>query len=125
MLRGRFVDRYTVATIDRRLSSIGYYHKQARHSLPTKAPEVERTMHGIRRAKGIAPKGKSPIPTPLLRRIEQGLDILRTSLHNCSERHQSMRAVFRHSWQLLSEAERCTLAALSAFRGGFHREAAM
>jgi site-specific recombinase XerD len=29
------VDHYTVATIDRRLSSIGYYHKQARHTLPT------------------------------------------------------------------------------------------
>ena len=28
------VDRYTVATIDRRLSSIGYAHKQARHALP-------------------------------------------------------------------------------------------
>jgi hypothetical protein len=49
------VDRYTVATIDRRLSSIGYYHKQARHALPTKDPEVERTMRGIRRAKGIVP----------------------------------------------------------------------
>jgi site-specific recombinase XerD len=36
------VDRFTVATIDRRLSSIGYYHKQARHGLTTKDPEVER-----------------------------------------------------------------------------------
>jgi site-specific recombinase XerD len=63
------VDRYTVATIDRRLSSISYYHKQARHALPTKDPEVERTMRGIRRAKGIAPNGKSPILTPLLRQM--------------------------------------------------------
>jgi len=55
------VDRFTVATIDRRLSSIGYYHKQARHGLPTKDPEVERTMRGIRRVKGIAPNGKAPI----------------------------------------------------------------
>jgi hypothetical protein len=52
----------SVATIDRRLSSIGYYHKQARHSLSTKDPEVERTMRGIRRAKGIAPNGKKPHP---------------------------------------------------------------
>jgi hypothetical protein len=44
------VDRYTVATIDRRLSSIGYYHKQARHGLPTKDAEVERAMRGIRGA---------------------------------------------------------------------------
>jgi integrase len=66
-------DRYTVATIDRRLSSIGYYHKRARHALPTKDPEVERTMRGIRRAKGIAPNGKSPILTPLLRQMVEAL----------------------------------------------------
>jgi site-specific recombinase XerD len=63
------VDCYTVATIDRRLSSIGYYHKQARHALPTKDPEVARTMRGIRRAKGIAPNGKTAILTPLLRQM--------------------------------------------------------
>jgi site-specific recombinase XerD len=63
------VDRYSVATIDRRLSSIGYAHKQARHGLPTKDPEVERTMRGIRRAKGIASNGKSPILTPLLKQM--------------------------------------------------------
>jgi predicted ATPase len=57
--------------------------------------------------------------------IEQGLDILRTSLHNRSERHQSMRAVFTHSWQLLSEAEQRALAVLSVFQDGFHREEAM
>ena len=34
--------------------------------MPTKDPEVERTMRGIRRAKGIAPNGKAPILTPLL-----------------------------------------------------------
>jgi site-specific recombinase XerD len=67
------VDRFTVATIDRRLSSIGYYHKQARHALPTKDPEVERTMRGIRRSKGIAPNGKSPILTPLLRQMVEAL----------------------------------------------------
>ena len=48
------VDRFTVATIDRRLSSIGYYHKQARHGLPTKDPEVERTMRvAVRRLEGV------------------------------------------------------------------------
>jgi site-specific recombinase XerD len=67
------VDRFSVATIDRRLSSIGYYHKQARHALPTKDPEVERTMRGIRRAKGIALKGKTPILTPLLRQMVEAL----------------------------------------------------
>jgi hypothetical protein len=73
VLRVDLVDRYTVATIDRRLSSIGYYHKQARHGLPTKDPEVEHTMRGIRRAKRIAPNGKSPILTPLLRQMVAAL----------------------------------------------------
>ncbi|MBK9712361.1 MAG: hypothetical protein IPO81_13730 [Kouleothrix sp.] len=54
------VDRYAVSTIERRLASIGYYHKQARHPLPTKDPEVERTMRDIRRKKGVAPHGKAP-----------------------------------------------------------------
>ena len=67
------VDRFTVATIDRRLSSIGYYHKQARHGLPTKDTEVERMMRGIRRVKGIAPNGKAPILTPLLRQMVEAL----------------------------------------------------
>src|SRR3954467_6339849 len=67
------VDRYKVTTIDRRLSSIGYYHKQARHGLPTKDPEVERTMRDIHRAKGIAPHGKAPILTPLLRQMVAAL----------------------------------------------------
>src|SRR3712207_6268698 len=42
-------DTYRVATLDRRLASISYYHKQARHALPTKDPEVEWEM-------GSAPK---------------------------------------------------------------------
>jgi integrase len=67
------VDRFSVATIDRRLSSIDYYHKQARHGLPTKDPEVERTTRGGCRAQGIAPNGKAPILTPLLRQIVAAL----------------------------------------------------
>ncbi|HEU5101600.1 MAG TPA: hypothetical protein VFU22_21410 [Roseiflexaceae bacterium] len=54
------VDRHTIATIDRRLTSTGYYHKQAGHALPTKDPEVERTMRGIRRAKESRPMARAP-----------------------------------------------------------------
>jgi predicted ATPase/DNA-binding SARP family transcriptional activator/Tfp pilus assembly protein PilF len=56
--------------------------------------------------------------------IEKSLDFLSTSLRDAPERHRSLRAVFDHSWQLLSEAERAALARLSVFRGGFGREAA-
>jgi hypothetical protein len=70
-------DAYRVATLDRRLASISYHHKQARHTLPTKDPEVERTMRGIRRAKGMAPNGKAPLLPAMLR---QAIDALPDTL---------------------------------------------
>lgn len=40
-------------------------------------------------------------------------------------RHRSVRAVFEHTWQLLSPRERAHFAALSVFTGGFDRNAAL
>src|SRR5262249_61973268 len=40
------------------------------------------------------------------------------------ERQRSLRAVFDHSWNLLSTAEQTTLRKLSVFRGGFDARAA-
>jgi predicted ATPase/DNA-binding SARP family transcriptional activator len=56
--------------------------------------------------------------------IERSLDFLATSMRDMPQRHRSLRAVFDHSWQLLSEAERSAFSKLSVFRGGFRREAA-
>lgn len=56
--------------------------------------------------------------------IAHDLDLLETPLRDVPERHRSLRVVFEHSWGLLTEAERSTLAKLSVFRGGFQREAA-
>ncbi len=56
--------------------------------------------------------------------IQQGLDILETDMGGVPPRHQSMRAVFDHSWKLLNEEEHRTVMGLSVFRGGFRREAA-
>ena len=56
--------------------------------------------------------------------IERNLDFLTTRLRNVPERHQSMRAVFEHSWQLLSDTERNVLQQLSIFHGGFLAAAA-
>ncbi len=56
--------------------------------------------------------------------IERNLDFLATPLRNVPERHRSLRAVFDHSWQLLSAKERRVFRQLSVFRGGFRREAA-
>jgi predicted ATPase len=56
--------------------------------------------------------------------IEQGLDFLAASTRDIPERHRSIKAVFDHSWQLLSEVEQDVLRQLSVFRGDFQREAA-
>jgi len=56
--------------------------------------------------------------------IKGNLDLLATRLRDVPQRHRSMRAVFDHSWGLLSAEERDILRHLSVFRGGFHRGAA-
>ena len=60
-------EHYAVATIDRHLSAVSYFHRQERYELPTKHPEVLRTMRGIRRDKGVAPAGKAALTLSLLR----------------------------------------------------------
>ncbi len=52
------------------------------------------------------------------------LDFLVTQLRDIPERHRSLRAVFNHSWKLLSDLERQIYMKLSIFRGGFSRDAA-
>jgi predicted ATPase/transcriptional regulator with XRE-family HTH domain len=56
--------------------------------------------------------------------IERGLDFLSTSARDLPARHRSMRAVFDHSWKLLSVEEQLVLARFSIFQGGFSRDAA-
>ncbi|MDQ3248753.1 MAG: tetratricopeptide repeat protein, partial [Chloroflexota bacterium] len=57
--------------------------------------------------------------------IAQNLDFLTSSHSNAPLRQRSMRAVFAHSWHLLTGPEQAVLAALSVFQGGFQREAAI
>ncbi len=56
--------------------------------------------------------------------IEKNLDFLADSLRDLPLRHQSLRAVFEHSWSLLPAPEQKLLSALSVFRGEFSRQAA-
>ena len=60
----------------------------------------------------------------IAKEIELGLDFLNVSARDLPARHRSMRAVFDHSWKLLTEEEQGVLLRLSVFKGGFHREAA-
>ena len=56
--------------------------------------------------------------------IEQDLDFLSTSMRDVPARHRSMRAVFDHSWRLLTRAEQEATEKLSVFRDPFRPEAA-
>ena len=62
--------------------------------------------------------------TEIAAEIERNLDFLSTSARDVPERHRSMRAVFDHSWEMLSAEEQQVLCRLSDFRGGFTRQAA-
>ncbi|MGB0385119.1 MAG: tetratricopeptide repeat protein [Ardenticatenaceae bacterium] len=61
----------------------------------------------------------------IAQKIAENLDFLVSPLRDMPERHRSMRAVFEHSWGLLSASEQRLLAQVSIFRGGFTFDAAL
>jgi predicted ATPase/DNA-binding SARP family transcriptional activator len=67
-------------------------------------------------------------PAEIARELTPGssnrLDFLETEWREVPERQRSMRAVFDHSWHLLTERARKVLQGLSVFRGGCTRDAA-
>jgi predicted ATPase/transcriptional regulator with XRE-family HTH domain len=56
--------------------------------------------------------------------IQRNVDVLATAARDVATRHRSMRAVFEHSWALLSSEEQQALRRLAVFQGGFGRDAA-
>jgi len=56
--------------------------------------------------------------------IEHSKDFLTTTVRDVPQRHRSIRAVFDHSWELLTNDEQRILRQLAVFSGGFTREAA-
>jgi predicted ATPase len=63
-------------------------------------------------------------PSEIAEEIERGLDLLETDVRDIPDRHSSIRAIFDHSWNLLTDKECVVLGGLSVFRGGFTRNAA-
>jgi predicted ATPase/DNA-binding XRE family transcriptional regulator len=57
--------------------------------------------------------------------IHSNLDALTTTLRDIPPRHRSLRAVFDHSWNLLSKEEQVLFSRLSVFHGGSTAAAAM
>ena len=56
--------------------------------------------------------------------LQTNLDTLQTEWRNVPDRHRSLRAVFDHSWALLTDSERDAFLRLAIFRGVFSAEAA-
>jgi len=56
--------------------------------------------------------------------IQSNFDFLESTQQDTPDRHQSLTAVFEHSWKLLNQKEQDVLKRLSVFRGGFTRQAA-
>ena len=57
------------------------------------------------------------------RQLGAHLDVLATTFRDMPARHRSMRAVFDHSWRLLSERERALFSHVAVFRGGWTADA--
>jgi diguanylate cyclase (GGDEF)-like protein len=94
--------------------------------------EICRLVEGLPLAIVLAAGWVSALsPAEIAAEIRQSLDILETDMRGIpaegavgGERHRSIRAVFGHSWSLLSEREREVFRGLSVFRGSFTRLAA-
>ncbi len=95
---------------------------------PDLAPQVRRICQltaGTPLALKLAATWLRAIPlTQIATEIEQSLDILATNMRDVPARQRSMRAVFDHTWELLSAPEQAAFQGLSIFRGGFMVEAA-
>lgn len=82
-------------------------------------------VEGVPLALELAAVGLRVLPIEeISHELEVSLETLSTPHRNVPDRHQSMRAVFEHSWQLLTDQEQRALAKLAVFHGGFRREAA-
>ena len=66
----------------------------------------------------------SMTPAEIAAELLRGIDLLASEARNIPARHRSMRATYRMSWEQLQPSEQAVQQALSAFRGGFTREAA-
>jgi predicted ATPase/class 3 adenylate cyclase len=63
-------------------------------------------------------------PQGILAEIERSLDFLVAEERDLPDRQRSLRAVFDHTWHLLTPLEQAAFQSLAVFRGGFTRDAA-
>ena len=97
----------------------------ANEAVLKKAAEVCELVHGLPLGIELAAAWVKFIPVfDIKEEIQSNFDFLESTKQDAIGRHQSLRAVFEHSWQLLTKKEQGVLKQLSVFRGGFTREAA-
>ncbi len=63
-------------------------------------------------------------PLQIAAEIEHNLDFLTSAQRGTPARHRNLRAIFQHSWSLLTDQERLVYCKLAVFRGGFTHQAA-
>jgi len=89
------------------------------------AAHICRLLGGLPLAVSLAASLARVMPVPeIARELTADLELLTSSRRDLPERHRSLRAVFEHSWRLLSPEEQRALRQLAIFQGGFTREAA-
>lgn len=87
--------------------------------------EICRLLDGLPMALELAASWTRILPCEdILRELTGNPHDLHDPLRQGPERHRSMKAAFRYTWDLLSDHERNTLSRLSVFEGGFSPEAA-
>ena len=64
-------------------------------------------------------------PGQIAEEISRNVNFLITALKDIPDRHRGMRAVFAHSWDLLTESEQLVMAQVSLFQGGFSLDTAL
>jgi len=115
-------------------SAVGLFLTSARRSQPSFEPTADDLTDVVRICRLVEgmPLGillaaawiQMLTPAEIAAEISQSLDFVETDLRDVPERQRSMRAVFDHSWNLLTVREREVFQGLSVFRGGFTRQAA-
>ncbi len=108
-----------------------FLDRATRVGMPVQTPEdridaleICKLVHGFPLAIELAvPLLRALSLSELRQDLADNLDLLDSTLRDTPERHRSIRAVFEHSWKMLTPLEQHALAQLAVFRGGATREA--
>lgn len=117
-----------------RYSAVGLFAERARRAAPNFAlagpaavatARICQLVEGAPLAIELAAASVRAQPVEkIVAEIARDLDFLATTMHDVPPRHRSLRAVFEHSWGLLTETEREALRQVSVFPGPFEIKAA-